>query len=202
MYSQSQKKRTKYTPIEVWAVPLTDEMVKQARMDESNIIEQKGGYLWDADGQWEEHNPEEDFIGSLAQQAVSWQFSEWGFAPEETPFFVATKTADEFDFRWRYENLDVKGSPTSPDYPKVYPRSRFLLPYHKREKHRGKVQRYIFVKVNYPDRVALIAGIIHFNDFWSKAQDCEEAGMAVKTPSAFVLTTDLASFRNFVFGVN
>jgi hypothetical protein len=179
-------------------VAITEDMVRQARMDESKIIAQKGG-IWDADGEWTEQSDDCDFIGSLAQQAVSIQFRIWGFHPPETPFFNPDITHDPFDFFWREERLDVKGSPTSKDWPDVYPKSRFLRIDHKGEKDLGKTDRYIFVKIDLQDRLAIIAGVIGVKKFWNIAQDC--SGMGIKTPSHYVLAKDLDSFRDFVFGV-
>ena len=173
-------------------------MIKQARLDESNIIAQKGG-VWDSDGEWAEFSNDIDFVGSLAQQAVSTQFKLWGFLPEETPFFNPDINNDQFDFLWLEERLDVKGSSTAKGFPDVYPNSRFLRTDHKCEKDIAKIDRYVFVKVNYQDKVAIIAGTIRVRKFWAMAKKCE--GMSVTTPSHYILAKNLESFKKFVFAV-
>jgi hypothetical protein len=116
--------------------------------------------------------------------------------------FDATITSDDFDFMWRYELCDVKGSPFGKKWHDVVPNSHFFIESSKELFHRRKgLKRYIFVKIDLEDDMAVIAGVISVEDFWKKGGDARVAGMKVLTPTTFVDAPQLESFRKFAFGI-
>ena len=95
------------------------------------------------------------------------------------------------DFEWRYEKCDVKSSPVSEDYPKVYPTSRLLV-----RDGTKKVDRFVFTKINLKDKVVLIAGCIKSHKFWDLAKPLIENA---KHPCHYVLAKELSPFRDFIY---
>lgn len=168
-------------------IPLTKEMVALAEKHEKQFRENKGIQNMLTE--------DCDLIGSLAQQAVVKQFELWHFKADNSKIFDPNITSDKYDFIWRYEKCDVKGSSLGKDWHDVFKNTRFLIESEKELSHRVKgLQRYVFVKIDLQDRMAIIAGTISFEDFWRKSYDAEEYDMRVKKPTRFILASQLTSF--------
>lgn len=171
-------------------VGLDDEMISQAYKNQKDMINNKGGMF-------NSYSDLCDVIGSLAQQAVAYQMMMWGLKPENSDFFQRDINSDEFDFMWRYEKVDVKGSPFGEGWHIIYPKTRFLIEQNKENIHFQKgINRYVFVKIDLKLKKAIIAGIISFNRFWEQAVR-EDSGNW-KVPTAWVSFNDLESFEDFV----
>ena len=100
-------------------IPITDEMIELAQEHQDLLIKQHGEQNVLVENQ--------GITGSIAQQAVVWQMRKWGFEPEDSPIFDKNIRSDKCDFEWRYEKIDVKGSPLGKNWHTVYPNSRLLV---------------------------------------------------------------------------
>lgn len=173
-------------------IPITSEMAERARKDANSLDTQHGRDT--------RLTRDSGFIGSLAQQAVAKQFSLWGLKPENSRIFDPSITSDECDFVWRYERCDVKGSPCGKNWHDVFPNTHFFIETEKKKVHEEKgLQRYVFVKIDLEENMAIISGVMSFEDFWKKGVDARVAGMRVKIPTTFVDARQLDSFRKFVY---
>lgn len=176
-------------------IPITDEMIELAQEHQDLLIKQHGEQNVLVENQ--------GITGSIAQQAVVWQMRKWGFEPEDSPIFDENIRSDKYDFEWRYEKIDVKGSPLGKGWHTVYPKSRLLVQNNKREKHLQKgIDRYLFVKIDHDDETdkplqAIVVGFYNVNNFWKYGLDGSD--MKVKEPTTYVLAKDCTPFKDFVF---
>jgi hypothetical protein len=136
-------------------------------------------------------NEDRDFIGAVGQLFVIDEMRSWGFEPKHSDYFDPKRSGDECDLEWRYEKIDVKTSPLTNNYNKIFPNSRFLV---KDESMYKKVDRYVFVKVNMETEEVVIAGCIDYNRFWRIAEP-----MTGKLDCHYVLARQLADFKKFVY---
>lgn len=141
-----------------------------------------------------------DLYGYIGQLGVVEWMNSLGFEVEHGEYFKDDKLGDDCDFVWRDEKCDVKASSTSKGYPIVYPKTRFLVKDGTKE-----VDRFVFAKVNLPDKILLIAGTMSWYDFWGVPEEYKK-GIArpfeserIKHPCHFVLARELESFTNFVY---
>lgn len=147
-----------------------------------------------------ELNKYRDLYGYIGQFGIIDWFQDLGFNSEHEDYFTDDKKGDEYDFIWRYERCDVKASPTSKDYPKVYPKSRLLV-----KDDTKQVDRLVFVKVNIPDRKMFIAGTISWQNFWGVPEEYLEGkakpfeSKNSKYPCHYILAKDLDDFKKFVY---
>lgn len=172
-------------------VDITDDMIEQAQLDNRSLKNQKGKdnkstILMTVNN---------DIIGSIAQNSVFKFFDESSIYIEKTKYFDKSIHKDKCDFEHRGLN-DVKGSPTKGKWNEVYPNTSFLLSDHQLEK---EVDWYTFVRVDFDNRIAHIAGVISYSDFMDKAQKMESPNL--KSPCHFIMAKHLQSFRNYAFGV-
>jgi len=176
-------------------IPITDEMIELAQEHQDLLIKQHGEQNVLAENQ--------GITGSIAQQAVVWQMRKWGFEPEDSPIFDENIRSDKCDFEWRYEKIDVKGSPLGKGWHTVYPKSRLLVQNNKREKHLQKgIDRYLFVKIDHDDETdkplqAIVVGFYNVNNFWKYGIDGGD--MKLKEPATYVLAKDCTPFKEFIF---
>ena len=136
-----------------------------------------------------------DFYGVLGQHAVLEKIRDWGFDPIAEKYFDEdNRQGDQFDLYWRYQRCDVKASPTSKDFPKVYPKSRLLL-----RENTKEVDTLIFAKVNVQERKVYVPGVISWDRFHRISKPFQSENM--KHPCYWIQARDLSSFRKFVYGV-
>jgi len=176
-------------------IPITDEMITLAEEHQRLLMEQHGEYNM--------LNEDCDITGSLAQQAVAWQMRQWGFEPENSSMFDKNIRSDKCDFEWRYEKIDVKGSPLGKNWHTVCPKSRLLVQDKKKETHLRKgIDRYLFVKIDHDDEThkplqAIVVGFYNVTNFWKYGLDGGD--MKVKEPTTYVLAKDCKPFKEFIF---
>lgn len=171
---------------------IDDDLVRQAIEDEQNIQRQKG-----------ENNPttnaiskKRDYIGSLAQNSVFAYLDDLGIAFERSEYFNPERNEDNYDFVHR-GSVDVKGKGLVVPYIEIYPRTRFIVYDHQRDK---EVDWYCFVGVDTENMVVHIAGIIDYNRFWDIAEAMPE-NPRFKTRGYFVQAKDLEDFNKYAWGV-
>jgi hypothetical protein len=176
-------------------IPITDEMIVLAEEHQRLLREQHGEQNILTD--------DCDITGSLAQQAVAWQMRAWGFEPKDSPIFDKNIRSDKCDFEWRYEKIDVKGSPLGKNWHVVYPNSRLLVQNKKMDTHLRKgIDKYLFVKIEHDDDTykplqAIVVGFYSVTNFWKYGLDGSD--MKVKEPTTYVLAKDCTPFKDFVF---
>jgi hypothetical protein len=176
-------------------IPITEEMIALAEEHQKLLLEQHGEQDVLADNQ--------GITGSLAQQAVAWKMRDWGFEPKDSPIFDKNIRSDKCDFEWRYEKIDVKGSPLGIKWHKVCPKSRLLIQNKKKDTHLKKgIDKYLFVKIDHDDNTqkplqAIVVGFYNVDNFWKYGLDGSD--MKVKEPTTYVLAEDCIPFKEFIF---
>lgn len=176
-------------------VPLTKDMFKKAEEDDKNFYKLKNGLH----GFMSENC---NIIGSLAQQAVAKQFEIWKFKPINSPFFDDKVKSDKYDFMWRGEKCDVKGSEMGKGWHDIYPNSVLMIESDEKIPHKIKgIQRYVFVGIDLEDKMAIICGQIKYEDFWRIGKNARESGFKVKKATTYIRAKEAGSFRKFVYSV-
>lgn len=171
-------------------VPISEDLLERAK----EALKQQPKYK-----STKELNRYRDLYGYIGQFGVIEWIADLVFTPDHEEYFTEDKKGDECDFVWRYEKCDVKASPTSKGYPKVYPKSRLLV-----KDDTKKVDRLVFVKVNVSDRMMYIAGTISWQKFWGVPEEYLEGrakpfeSKKVKHPCHYILAKDLSDFKKWV----
>lgn len=144
-----------------------------------------------------ELNPENDLVGYIGQAGtIEWVESQ-GFVVPHGGYYNEERKGDNGDFEWRYEKCDIKSSPMNDPkkFPRVYANSGLLL-----KEGTKKVDRLVFVKVNFLDKKFFIVGVIRWNSFMKKAKVFESENKRYSCRRIKVKQLD-EGFDDFIFGV-
>lgn len=171
-------------------LPITKELVEQAKKDNADMLKQKGI-----------NNPtaiiltqSNHIIGSIAQNGVFKYMDKLHIPYKPSKFFDENIHSDKNDFECKGYSFDVKGSSmTGFDF--VPEDSRLLIMEDDKKKI---VDFYVFVKLQKkPIPTIHIVGFIGYEDFWEKIGQPFHSSN-IKRPCHFVFAKDLIPLNNCI----
>ncbi|PWT73662.1 MAG: hypothetical protein C5B59_12780 [Bacteroidetes bacterium] len=167
---------------------ITDELIARAEADEKGLMkqhQQEDTYL--------PLNKRPFFIGALAQYGVFELLDDWKVPFIRSAYFDPARHGDRYDFVYEEMLHDIQGQVVKPDWPEVYPRTRFFVKNQKKDK---PMDRYVFVLVDEPALKLHIAGVATHDQVWDNEQT-----MILKNDCHYVLANQLKGLRQHILHI-